>query len=70
MYVPYSTRVSALVKFQLFCHIIGWENKQFFPSRLPLIILMDSYIQVYDGILMHPILIYAKECVGGCEAKS
>ena len=47
------------------------KTKKFLPSCLPLTILVDSSIQVYTRIFMHPILIDDEECVGsGCEVNS
>ena len=56
---------------QMARYIVGWANKQFPPSNLPLTILVNSSIQVCARILVHPIPIDTEErVVGGREAKS
>ena len=50
---------------------LGGQTNNFFSSRLPLTILVDSSIQVDTGILVRPILINAEKRIdGGCEADS
>ena len=52
-------------------HSFGWEKKLYFPYLLPLTILFNTAIEVCARILVHPILVNAKEhVIGGCEVIS